>query len=280
MPVLICVDGPQRGTRFPLTKPESIIGRSSSADLVLKDDMTSRRHARILYENAGRSNEPPDCYVEDLGSRNGTELNGAQLRCKARLRERDRIQIGNTLLGFFLRDEGELEHDQLLYQMATRDALTGLDNRHQFKTHLLHHIERARRHARPISLLVIDADRFKAVNDTYGHDIGDRALIHLGRMIQSCCRATEIMARWGGEEFVVLLPETSKEGAAQVAERIRSAIEATPLCLASGFLHLTVSIGGAELGLTDDSNVFFQRADQQLLKAKEAGRNRICIAES
>ncbi len=274
-PLLICIEGPQRGTRFPLTTSESVIGRSSSATIVLNDDMASRRHVRILYPNSYRSLEYPECYVEDMESRNGTELNGTPLKVRTRLGERDRILIGTTLLGFFLRDEGEAEHDHLLYEMATRDALTNLDNRHQFKTHLLHHIERARRDARPISMLVIDADRFKRVNDTRGHDIGDRALVHIARMIQSCCRVTEIIARWGGEEFVVLLPETGYEGAMRVAERIRTAIESTPLSLQSGMLSLTVSIGGAELEASDDLNTLFHRADQQLLKAKEAGRNHV-----
>lgn len=279
-PVLICVEGPQRGVRFPVFRPEVTMGRSSSVDLVLNDELASRRHARVLYRNWDRPSERPDCLIEDLESRNGTEVNGELLKGQVKLRERDRILVGTTLFGFFLRDEGELEHDQLLYEMATRDALTGLDNRHQFKMHLTHHIERARRNGRPISLLVVDADRFKQVNDMHGHDVGDRALIHLSRMIQSCCRSTELIARWGGEEFVVLLPETTKEGASQVAERIRQSIEASPLRLAGGPLSLTVSIGGAELGVTDDTNRFFRRADQQLLKAKEAGRNRVVVDET
>lgn len=279
-PVLICVDGPQRGARYLLTKPETVLGRSSSVEVVLKDEMASRRHARVVYRNWNHPEERPECFVEDMNSRNGTELNGDLLKAGAKLRERDRIQIGTTLFGFFLRDEEELEHDRLLYEMATRDALTGLDNRHQFRTHVAHHIERARRNRRPVAMLVIDVDKFKLVNDQYGHDIGDRALIHLARMVQSCCRSTEIVARYGGEEFVVLLPESSREGAVQVAERIRAAVEASPLRLASGPLPLTVSIGVAELGVTDDSTAFFRRADQQLLKAKESGRNRVMVDES
>ena len=279
-PVLICVEGPQRGTRFPITRPENVMGRSSHVEMMLKDDMASRRHVRITYRNLDRPGETPEVFVEDLDSRNGTELNGALLECSARLAERDRVLVGASLLGFFLRDENELEHDQLLYEMATRDALTGLDNRHQFKMHLAHHMERSRRNGRPVSLLIVDADRFKNINDTYGHDTGDRALIHMARSIMSCCRSSELVARWGGEEFVVLMPETGRETAEKVAERIRRSVQDNPLRLPTGAMPLTVSIGGTELGPADDSAGFFKTADQQLYRAKEAGRNRVCFDES
>ena len=140
-PMLICVEGMQSGLRFPIKRGENIIGRSTGCDIGLQDDMASRRHARVIYQNGDHPDQPPECFVEDMGSRNGTELNGEPVTCSKRLSERDRILIGGTLLGFFLRDEKELENEQLLYEMATRDALTGLDNRYQFRTHMRLSIE-------------------------------------------------------------------------------------------------------------------------------------------
>lgn len=275
-PMLICVEGIQSGMRFPLQSGDNLLGRSSTSDLHLQDDMASRRHAKINYRNADYPEQPPECYLEDLGSRNGTEINGAQVTQPHRLNERDRILIGTTLLGFFLRDEKELENEQLLYEMATHDALTGLDNRYQFRTHLNHHVERGRRYGLPVSMLIIDADHFKAVNDRHGHDIGDKVLIHLARLIESCCRSTEICARWGGEEFVVLLPDGDLLSAYALGERIRLTVESNPLRQPGTPIYLSVSVGCAELGISDDSETLFHNADQNLLKAKKMGRNKVC----
>lgn len=276
LPLLMCVDGPQRGARFEILEAELVIGRSSAAQIPLADELASRRHARIICENAGMSDEEPVCYIEDMGSRNGTQLNGEMVEERKRLRERDRIQIGSTVLGFFIRDEKEVEQDELLYAMATRDALTGLENRHQFLSHQDRCIDQSRRYGRPLSLLIVDADEFKGTNDKYGHDVGDKVLIHLARVLESCCRASEICARWGGDEFAVLMPESNKEAAAGLAERIRRAVEKNPLKHESGPIGMSVSIGCAELALADTPETFFRFADQQLLRAKEKGRN--CVS--
>jgi len=276
VPMLVCVEGLQVGMQFPLTPGENIIGRGGNVDISLQDDMASRRHARVYFQRQKPGESKPTVLVEDLGSRNGTDLNGEPLTRVVQLQEHDRIQVGTTLLGFYLRDEKELETEQLLYEMATRDALTGLDNRHQFKTHLRHHVERARRQGVPLSLIIIDADHFKSVNDRHGHDVGDKVLIHLARSIESCCRASEICARWGGEEFVVLVPDADKAAAYALAERIRLVVEASPLRNPEGAIYLSVSGGCAELTLTDDAESLFRNADQNLLKAKQLGRNRVC----
>lgn len=273
-PLLVCFEGPQRGQRFPLRKYENDMGRSSTVEIRVDDDMASRRHARIVYANWNQPNESPECYIEDVGSRNGTELNGQLLDGRRALRERDRILIGSTLLCFMLKDEGEMQLERSLFELATRDALTGLDNRHQFKVHLEHHMQRAVRYNRPVSLLIVDADHFKRINDTYGHDVGDMVLVHLARLLESCCRSSELCSRWGGEEFALLLPEGDRDASVKLAERIRETVATTPLRAQDHTIELTVSIGGTEMQTSDDADSFFRRADQQLLRAKEAGRNR------
>jgi len=139
---------------------------------------------------------------------------------------------------------------------------------------LVHHVERARRYERPLALLVIDADRFKRINDEFGHDVGDRALVQLARVISTSCRSSEICARWGGEEFAVLCPETTAEGAITLAERIRQRVQIFPLEHDDRLIPLSVSIGGAMLQAEDNADTLFRRADQSLLRAKEIGRNR------
>lgn len=262
--------------QFPIKPGENLLGRGSGVDIALHDDMASRRHAKLLCEQHHRGEAGPKVFLEDLGSRNGTELNGEAVLKRELLQERDRILIGTTLLGYFLRDEKEVENEQLLYELATRDSLTGLDNRYQFRTHLKHNVDRARRNGLPLSLMMIDADHFKSVNDRHGHDIGDKVLIHLARTIESCCRASELCARWGGEEFAVLMPDGDKHAAFALGERIRLAVEGNPLRHAGGSIYLSVSIGCAELGLADDLDQFFRNADQNLFKAKQMGRNRVC----
>ncbi|MFH0792550.1 MAG: GGDEF domain-containing protein, partial [bacterium] len=226
-PVLICFEGAHRGERFRLTKETQIIGRGDDADIKLEDELSSRHHSKLTYKNWEIPAQPPECYLEDLGSKNGTELNGQLVRGLTQLKERDRLLVGSSLFGFFFRDEEELQFEKSLFEMATRDALTGLDNRHQFTSNLTQQMEQSRRYKRPLSLLIADIDHFKKVNDAYGHDIGNKCLVHLARLIKSLCRRSEVCARWGGEEFGLLLPESKLDGAISVAERIREKIEAS-----------------------------------------------------
>jgi len=277
-PLLICLEGPQRGMRFPLAGREQVIGRGSQADIRIDDEMISRRHALVRWHNCDHPEELPQCTCEDLGSRNGTELNGSPIMGPTPLRERDRILLGTTVLGFFLRDADELEIDRTLYELATKDALTLLDNRHQFNALLRHYVERVRRHNHKIALLMIDVDHFKHVNDRYGHTIGDLALKHIARIISSSCRATEVCARWGGEEFAVLAPESDAQGASILAERIRTLVAQCPLETAfTESIPLTVSIGGTIIRPTDTPEEAVRRADRWLYHAKEMGRNRTVI---
>ncbi len=164
-------------------------------------------------------------------------------------------------------------------EQARTDALTGLDNRHEFRRRLDEEIERARRHDHSVSLLMLDLDRFKQINDTYGHLAGDEALCAVAARIRIEIRPTDRAARYGGEEFVVILPETPAEGARVAAERVRRALNDAPIRLADGrAIGLTVSIGVAcypdDAG---DPQEIVERADQALYVAKEAGRNSVVL---
>jgi two-component system cell cycle response regulator len=173
-----------------------------------------------------------------------------------------------------------------LEALATTDPLTGVLNRRALLDRLSSEVDRARRYGTVVTLLMIDLDHFKEINDTRGHLVGDEALRQLGALLQSAVRTVDVVARFGGEEFVVILPETAEEGAVAFAERIREKIEQHPFGGdggggggGRGALRLTASIGVAmfpseRVASTED---LFARADEALYRAKAAGRNRVCV---
>ncbi|BCK87021.1 hypothetical protein MIZ01_0791 [Sideroxyarcus emersonii] len=180
---------------------------------------------------------------------------------------------------FDLTDRKKLERE--LEQQARKDMLTGLNNRRHFFELAELELTRARRHGKPFSLLMLDLDNFKSVNDTYGHHIGDVALKKLGEVAMRTLREIDIVGRLGGEEFAGLLPETNGAQAQEVAERLRQEVERAAVKLEDdSALHFTVSIGLASLQAADaDVDSVLKRADAALYRAKHAGRNRVCKEE-
>jgi two-component system cell cycle response regulator len=163
------------------------------------------------------------------------------------------------------------------------DELTGLYNRHYLSAHLDNLVRQSLNNNKPLSLVMLDVDHFKQVNDTYGHDVGDQVLKQLADIVIKTIRSADLAARFGGEEFVVLMPETDAQQARDAAERIRKVIETTPMKITHevGQLNKTVSIGVAFLNeLGDSGQALLKRADEALYKAKHDGRNRIVSADA
>ncbi len=182
----------------------------------------------------------------------------------------------------FLRVHGRtLIQNAVMYEMATTDTLTGLSNRRHFFNQGERDFARALRHESPLTVLMLDIDKFKSVNDRWGHSMGDQVIVDMARHLTQQLRLADLGARLGGEEFAVVLPETSLEGAMHVAERIRQNVEASEVV---GLEHsdpvrYTVSIGVATLQSGVSSfDVLLQRADRALYTAKRAGRNRVCAS--
>jgi two-component system cell cycle response regulator len=172
-----------------------------------------------------------------------------------------------------------LRHNvQLSLEMAITDQLTGLHNRRYMSRHLDGLVATARKNGKPVSFLIMDIDFFKAVNDTYGHDIGDEVLKEFAARIAANVRGIDLACRYGGEEFVVVMPDTQVDFAFTIAERLRHSIETTPFPIsrAPHELNLTISIGiaGSE-GEDDTAQALLHRADQALYRAKRTGRNRV-----
>jgi len=168
-----------------------------------------------------------------------------------------------------------------LRRAAHTDALTGLFNRRIFMERLEEEAERVSRHGSALSVLLFDLDHFKKVNDTYGHDIGDKVLRGVAMVAEDIKRITDVVARTGGEEFALVLPETDHEGAQKLANRLRQAIEKMEVTSNTGqCIKVTASIGVATVSkIGKNVDVFLRDADLALYRAKNAGRNRICYAE-
>ena len=172
-----------------------------------------------------------------------------------------------------------LRHNvQLSLEMAITDQLTGLHNRRYMSRHLDNLVSSAKKNDRPIAFVIMDIDFFKSVNDGYGHDIGDEVLKEFAGRIAANVRGIDLACRYGGEEFVVVMPDTDVAFAYQVSERLRHSIETTPFRIsrAPGSLNLTISIGiaGSE-GESDTAEALLHRADQALYRAKRSGRNKV-----
>lgn len=170
------------------------------------------------------------------------------------------------------------EANEKLYALAITDPLTGLHNRRHFFELARLEIASAERYQKPLSALMLDLDHFKQVNDTYGHLAGDLVLQAFAQRTLFCVREVDVVGRYGGEEFALLLPDTTLAGAMELAERLRETIGASPVAVEDVSVPITVSVGVTvfPLGSGLSCDKLFDRADQALYTAKEGGRNRVC----
>ena len=170
---------------------------------------------------------------------------------------------------------------QQIQQMAMRDHLTGLVNRRQMSELMALELHRCQRSSSPPLLAQLDIDHFKAINDQHGHEAGDQVLVHIGTLLSETCRAQDIVARWGGEEFLLLLPATDAAAALALAERIRSVVTAQPLSTHKQEtpINATLSLGVTVVQTNEPLASAIARADGALYRSKEQGRNRVTTAE-
>ena len=185
---------------------------------------------------------------------------------------RVRTQVKRKRYGDFLREK--LDYN---LEMAITDPLTGLHNRRYMNSQIQALVARATRGGDPVAVLVLDIDHFKAVNDTFGHDVGDEVLREFSVRLATNVRAVDLPCRFGGEEFVVVMPGTTLEAAHRIAERIRRDVGAAPFRIAGGdLLGVTVSVGvAATVGVYDTPEALLKRADEGVYEAKAQGRNRV-----
>jgi two-component system cell cycle response regulator len=268
--------GVEAGLVYWIEADETVLGRGHGCRVRIDDSALSRQHCRIVKK-------PDGFHIEDLGSTNGTFIDGEPVREPRRLDDGVRIQMGrDTVLKFSVQDELEMRATRRLYESAMHDPLTGVYNRRYLDDHLQAEFAFAARHGTSLSLLLIDADHFKRVNDTWGHAAGDTALRALAGHLQRSVRHEDMIARFGGEEFAVLAREITVEGALAVANRIRHLVEATPVRLEDGqTVSITVSVGVVTMAgqrTYASADALLEAADEALYRAKEAGRNRSELA--
>ena len=258
------------GKRFVLDRNQIGIAQGADNVIVLEGDSVSRRHAQIER----RSNR---WYIVDNGSTNGTYLNEEQIVREAPLNNSDRLKVGPTILKFLSGADAEAKYHEEIYRMTIVDGLTQIHNKRYLYEALEREVLRARRHGRPLSILMFDIDFFKRVNDQYGHLAGDYVLRELARVVQGRIRRDEVFARYGGEEFVIALPETPLEGGVSLAQNLRARVAEHTFVFQGERIPVTVSLGAAVLSPDDKTATeLVPRADEKLYEAKRGGRNRVC----
>jgi two-component system, cell cycle response regulator len=257
------------GRRFVLEGGRVRVGRGADNTIVLEGDSVSRQHA-YFEARAG------SWWVVDAGSTNGTYVNERQIVREAQLTTNDRIKVGPTILKYLSGADAEAKYHEEIYKMTIVDGLTQTHNKRYLFEALDREILRARRHERPLSLLMFDIDHFKEINDHYGHLAGDYVLRELADTVQSRIRRDEVFARYGGEEFVIVLPETPLDGATALAESIREKVEEHRFVFQGETIRVTISVGCGLISENDTAPEMIQRADEKLYEAKRGGRNRVC----
>ncbi|MCM8756461.1 MAG: GGDEF domain-containing protein [Candidatus Omnitrophica bacterium] len=261
---VIIISGPDLGKVFFIDKPFMIIGREEGVDIHLNDPHVSRRHAQIVSRGE-------EVMIIDLKSTNGTFVNEQRIEQKV-LQDEDRILVGDIALKFIFKDDVETAFHEELYQLASHDGLTQIYN----KMYFLKTLEEWKA-KKPFSLIMFDIDYFKQINDTYGHSVGDFVLKEIAKIVKSVIRQEDIFARFGGDEYVILMDAT-KEIAINVAERIRYLIEKHIFIFEGKEVRCTIS--GGIFYLDDFTKTVLQwieSVDKLLYKAKSEKRNKFCF---
>lgn len=278
-PCLIQYNGPGTGKRYLIEKETMTLGRAVNSDVMISDASVSRTHARLFWKNGSAS-------IEDAGSANGTHVNDKKIEGVYTLNDQDMIRIGTVLLKFFSSDNVDgFIHDKI-YQLATIDAGTQIYNKQYFKDTLENEFRKTKLASSALSLLVLDLDHFKKVNDTFGHNAGDQVLRDLAKVIKNCIRKGDIFARFGGEEFVIILPNTPPDAALKVAENIRKKCEEYkhPINYEDNGVKkfvehtqtISVGVAGFDPVMTSEKELL-ELADQKLYQSKKNGRNRVTL---
>lgn len=272
-PVLVVFYGANLGSRYEIEE-ELMIGRGEDSQVRVDQESVSRRHACIRIHTDGQS------VLMDLGSTNGTFVNDQRVQT-SELRDGDLIRVGQTILKYLAGDNLESKYHEEIYRLTTIDGLTGAYNKRYLHESLERELNRSARYGRVLTLVLFDIDHFKAINDTHGHLAGDYILRNLASLVSANLRQEDLFARFGGEEFAIILPEIDGRDAGQVCEKLRLLVEAELFMYESKPLRITISLGIHTLTSSEKEGPHtaadaIAGADTNLYAAKQAGRNRVC----
>jgi len=269
-PALSFMGGPAMGQLHLLKEGEHIIGRSKEATIIVLDDAISRQHFKLIVKGN-------QVIVEDLSSTNGTYVNGVRVT-KQLLHDKDTLQISSqTVMAFSYVTDLEAQKQTQIYKMANYDPVTQARTKAYFLDQFSQEFSHARRKASPLSLIIFDIDFFKKVNDNYGHPAGDFILKKISEATTHVIRTEDLFARFGGEEFVILMRDTQEKDSLHLAERLRQIIARSPFDFEGKKIKVSVSCGVACLkdGNFRNMDEMIKAADQYLYFAKQNGRNRV-----
>jgi diguanylate cyclase (GGDEF)-like protein len=270
-PSLVVVSGPDVGLGLPVERSIDI-GRDPSSGLVLRDESVSWRHARI--EDRGNG----DWALVDLGSTNGTLHNG-EPRHDALLKSGDRIMVGKTILEFQIADAIREDFNNEVQRLLHQDDLSGLWVKRRFDAQLETAVAAVAGGRSPaVSVIVMDMDGVKGINDTHGHDMGAFVIGSAGHVIGEVLGGRGFATRFGGDEFAAALPGVTKEAAVAIAEEIRERVVAHAYEKEGVRVYPGLSCGVATLpGDAGDAEALFRAADMAMYRAKKGGKNRVAV---
>jgi two-component system, cell cycle response regulator len=273
--LLVCVQGIEVGKPVELVLAETIVGRAPNCGLVIADSKVSRHHAKLLWMDGFH-------VLEDMNSANGTFVGGSRVT-RQRLSPGNVIQFGSAFaFRYSVMDSTEMSLLEQLYQSSVLDALTGAHNREYFNSALGTELGQTQNIAAGLCLLMLDIDYFKKINDTYGHPAGDAVLIEIVNRIRLRLRPSDVLCRFGGEEFVIILRATTMPMAARLAERLRQAVRKQKFLFAQQSIPVTLSVGCASLEDCGDDrspDALVAIADRRLYAAKRSGRDRVVVSD-
>lgn len=269
---LVVLAGSNVGELYNL-QGDVLVGRGRDAEIRIQADGISRQHARLKVAGGVVT-------IEDLGSTNGSFVNGVRIKTVT-LQDGDKIQFGSaTILKLTYQDNIEADFQRQMFESASRDALTQIYNKRFFLERFHSEFAFAMRHKAQLSLVMFDIDFFKRINDTHGHLAGDYVLANLSKVVSPKIRGEDVFARYGGEEFVILSRSTDPPSAAVVSERVRAAVEGHKFEFEGKIIPVTISVGlaGMPHAAIKAPEDLMARADHALYAAKHAGRNRVVQA--
>jgi two-component system, cell cycle response regulator len=271
VPGLTCLSGSQVGRRIMLANDRITLGRAPEATILLRDSLVSRLHLAVDFDL-----EHGSYVIRDMGSSNGTFLNGVRIT-EAILKDSDKIMIGNTILRFGWSDVFDLQYQAEIDNLMNIDELTGLIVKRRFDEELNRYIAVSLTRNAELAMIMIDIDGVKQINDTYGHSFGAYTIAQTGKLIKAVTEHKGLASRFGGDEFMVFIPDIGPEAAQQIAEMIRLQVETHPFEMEGIALRPTVSIGVSNLKTGDTMPSLFKRADDGLYMSKRTGRNKVSI---
>jgi two-component system, cell cycle response regulator len=274
---LVVLAGSAVGEMYKVDKERTVMGRGDTADVRLLDEGISREHAQIVQEVNTNGKQ---AILEDLGSTNGTFCNGTRVQRQV-LSDGDKILLGSTtILKFTYTDKLDEMFQRQMSESALRDGLTKAFNKRYLTERLDNEFQHAMRNDAPLSLVFLDIDHFKKINDAHGHPAGDHVLVELAKLVMGALRNEDIFARYGGEEFAIVSRGIDVADAQALAERLRRAVEEHAFSFEGRSIPVTISVGVARApraGVATPSE-FVAIADETMYEAKRTGRNKVCVA--